>query len=151
MQKRLSLALATGLLIAGAAAASDKTDVMAAVKRWTDGFNTGDIKSALAVCADQTSIIDDLPPYEWHGAGGCSQWMSDADAFFKKNEMTDMVSVLGKPKHLDVAGDRAYMVVPATFTFTAKGKRVKQIATVTLSLQKVASAWRITGWSWADG
>ncbi len=67
---------------------------MAAVKQWDDGFNTGDVKSAVVACADQTSIIDDIPPHEWHGPGGCSKWMNDAEDFFKKNEMTNVVSTL---------------------------------------------------------
>ena len=106
---------------------------MAVVKQWNDGFSTGDTKSALAACADQTSIIDDIPPHEWHGVGSCSKWIKDADAFFKKNEMTDMVSTLGKPRHIDVTGDRAYVVVPSTLSYTEKGKPVKET------------------WSWADG
>jgi len=151
MHKRIIIAFAVGVLISGWALASDKTDVMAVVKQWNDGFNTGDTKSALAACADQTSIIDDVPPHEWHGAGGCSKWMNDADAFFKKNEMTDLVSTLGKPRHVNVTGDRAYVVVLSALTYTEKGKPVKATATVTMSLQKTASGWRITGWSWADG
>jgi ketosteroid isomerase-like protein len=152
MHKKIIIAFAVSVSIAGWAVASDETDVMAVVKQWDDAFNTGDTKSALAACADQTSIIDDLPPHEWHGAGGCSRWMHDADAFFKKNEMTNVVSTLGKPRHVDVTGDRAYVVVPATLTYTEKGKPVKdKTATVTMALQKSESGWHITGWSWADG
>ena len=78
--------------------------------------------------------------------------MNDAEDFFKKNEMTNVVSTLGKPRHVDVTGDRAYVVVPATLTYTEKGKPVKdKPATITMSLQKTASGWRITGWAWADG
>jgi len=153
MHKKIIIAFTVGVLIAGWAVASDdKTDVMAVVNQWDDGFNKGDMKSAVAACADQTSIIDDLAPHEWHGAGACSKWMKDAAAFFKKNEMTNVVSTLSKPRHVDVTGDRAYVVVPATLTYTEKGKPVKEDpATVTMSLQKTASGWRITGWAWADG
>jgi ketosteroid isomerase-like protein len=152
MRKKMILAFAVGGLIAGWAVASDKADVMAVVNQWDDGFNTGDVKVAVVACADQTSIIDDFPPHEWHGTGGCAKWMNDAEAFFKKNEMTNVVSTLGKPRHVDVTGDRAYVVIPATLTYTEKGKPVTdKPAMVTLSLQKTASGWRITGWSWADG
>jgi len=152
MRKKIILAFAVGGLIAGWAVASDKADVMAVVNQWDDGFNTGDVKVAVVACADQTSIIDDFPPHEWHGTDGCAKWMNDAEAFFKKNEMTNVVSTLGKPRHVDVTGDRAYVVIPATLTYTEKGKPVTdKPAMVTLSLQKTASGWRITGWSWADG
>ena len=41
-------------------------------RQFIDGFNKGDVKSALAACADQVSIIDEFAPYEWHGAGACA-------------------------------------------------------------------------------
>lgn len=68
MQKIL-IALAVTLLTVGPAAATDKTDAMAPVQQFIDGFNKGDFKTAAAACAEQTSIIDDFPPHEWHGAG----------------------------------------------------------------------------------
>jgi hypothetical protein len=107
MRRKVIVAFVMGGLIAGWAVASDKTDVMAVVKQWDDGFNTGEIKSAVAACADQTSIIDDIPPHEWHGTGGCTKWMNDAEDIFKKNEMTKVVSTLGKSRHVDVTADRA--------------------------------------------
>ena len=67
-------ALAMAVLASGPVAASEKTDVMAIMHQWVDGFNNGDMKSWVTTCADQTSIIDDIPPHEWHGAGGCSKW-----------------------------------------------------------------------------
>ena len=49
-----------------------------------------------------------------------------------------------------MSGDRAYVVVPANYTFRQKGKAVKETkATMTLALHKGAAGWRITGWSWA--
>ena len=51
---------------------------------------------------------------------------------------------------MDVAGDRAYVVVPTNYAFKQKGKPVKETgSTMALALQKVASGWRIIGWAWA--
>jgi ketosteroid isomerase-like protein len=147
------MALAVAALAAEpvAAGASEKTEVMAVVHQWVDGFNKGDTKSALATCADETSIIDDIPPHEWHGAGACSKWANDYDADAKKNDITDGIVTLGKPRHIDVAGDRAYIVVPANFTYKEKGKPMKETGSmVTVALQKGGSGWRIIGWSWAQ-
>src|SRR5215813_13903459 len=88
-------------------------------------FNRGDVKTAVATRADQTSIIDEFPPHEWHGAGACSTWAKDYDADAKKNQITDGVVTLGKPRHVDINGDRAYVVVPADYAFKMKGKPVK--------------------------
>jgi hypothetical protein len=120
------IALAAAVLAAGPTAASDKTDVMASVHQFVDAFNKGDAKTAAAACTDQTSIIDEFPPHEWHGAGTCAKWMNDYDADARKNGITDGIVTLGKTRHLDITADRAYVVVPADYTFKKQGKPVKE-------------------------
>ena len=130
-------------------AADDKTDVMATINQFVDGFNKGDTR-ATAACADQTSIIDEFPPHEWHGAGACLAWMKDYDKDAKKNAITDGVVTLGKPKHLDVDGIYAYVVIPSEYSFKKQGKPVKEKdSAFTLALKKGPAGWKITGWSWA--
>ena len=149
--RKIWIVLAMVVLAAGSAAASDKTDVMAPVHQFVDGFNKGDAKTALAACADQTSIIDDFAPHEWHGAGACSTWANDYEADAKRNGITDGIVTLGNPRHIDITADRAYVVVPASFTYKQKGKLVKETgSTWTLVLQKGAASWRITAWAWAQ-
>jgi ketosteroid isomerase-like protein len=145
----VALALAAA---AGSAAASDRTDVMATVNQFIDGFNKGDVKSALATCASPASIVDEFPPYAWQGPTACADWASDFEANSKKNEITDEVVKLAKPKHVDVTADRAYVVVPASYTYKQKGKKVSQVgSTMVLALRKSATGWLITGWAWATG
>jgi hypothetical protein len=151
MQKA-SLVLALSILAAAPAAAEDKTDVMTTVHQFIDGFNKSDVKTAVAACADQASIIDEFPPYEWHGARACSQWAADFDADAKKNGITPGAVTLGKTRHLDVTGDRAYVVVPTEYAFKQKGRAVKEKgATLAVALQKGAAGWRIVAWTWAKG
>ena|SRR3979490_3352646 len=147
---RIFIALVVAALAAAPAVATDKSDVMSVIHQWVDAFNKGDAKSATAACADQTSIIDDFPPHEWHGTGACAKWFSDFQAFAKAGEMTEAIVTVGKPTHVDVTADVAYVVAPTTFSFTQKDKPVKELGTITLSLKKNAPGWRITGWAWAD-
>jgi ketosteroid isomerase-like protein len=144
------IALTVFVLVAGSAAATDKTDVMSVVHQWVDAFNKGDMQSMGAACADQASIIDDFPPHEWHGAGACSKWSSDFQAFTHAAVITDPIVTVGKPWHIDVTADRAYVVAPTTFSFKQKGKPVKEAGIITVTLQKSAAVWRMTGWAWAD-
>ena len=128
-------------LVAGVATAqtpgSAQTAVVAVVHQFVDGFNKGDMKMMLATCADQASILDEFPPHEWHGAGACAKWANDYDADAKKNGITDGVVTLSAPTHVDVTGDRAYMVVPANYGFKMKGKPVSEVGSIiTLALQK---------------
>jgi ketosteroid isomerase-like protein len=147
---KLLVALGACLLIAAPVAATDKTDVMAVIHQWVNDFNKGDMKSMVTACTDQSSIIDDFPPHEWHGAGTCAKWAGDFQVFIKSAQITSPAVVVGKPRHIDVAGEAAYVVAPATFSYRQKGKPLKESATVTLALQKGNDGWRITGWAWAD-
>ena len=129
---------------------STRTSVLASVHRFIDGFNKGDTQAMLSVCADQTSIVDEFPPHEWHGAGACAKWISDFDADANKHGITDPVVTPHAPWHVDITADRAYVVMPVDYTLKQKGKPVTELGSViTLTLQKIPSGWRITGWAWA--
>jgi hypothetical protein len=129
---------------------SAETAVLGSVHRFVDGFNKGDTKTIRAACAEQTSIIDEFPPHEWHGSGACLKWVSDYDTNARKNGITDGIVTLGKPSHVDITAGYAYVVVPANYVFKQRGTPVSEIgSTITLTLQKSQAGWRITGWSWA--
>jgi ketosteroid isomerase-like protein len=147
---RLFIALIVAVLAAAPAAATDKADVMSVVHLWVDSFNKGDFKSMAATCTDDAAIIDDFPPHEWHGSGACARWSSDFQAFVKAGDITEPAVTVGKPWHLDLTADRAYVVAPTTFSFKAKGKPTLEKGIVTIALQKGTSGWRMTGWAWAD-
>lgn len=147
--RKMFLVIAMALL-ATVTISAQKADVMKSVNQFVDGFNKGDIKSAAAACSNETSIIDEFPPHEWHGIGACMNWANDYDADAKKNGITDGVVTLGKPRHLNINGDRAYVVIPSNYIFKKKGKRVAEIGSMfTFALKKETAGWRITGWSWS--
>ena len=59
---------------------------------------------------------------------------------------------LGEPQHVDVTGDHAYVVAPATMTFDLRGQQVTQTGSVyTVALRKVGEDWRLSAWAWAKG
>ena len=129
---------------------SEQAAVLVPINQFVDGFNKGDTKSAIAACADETSILDEFPPHEWHGAGTCEKWLNDFDADAKKKDITDGVVKLHKATHVDINADYAYVIVPANYTFKQKGKPVSEIGSIiTLTLKKSSAGWRITGWAWA--
>jgi ketosteroid isomerase-like protein len=147
----LAAVLAAAPFTAAPAAVSDETDVLATVKQYLDYFNKSNEDKAAGLCAPQTIIIDDFPPHEWQGANACSDWWNAYAAFAKNSGITDDHVALGKPWHITVTGDRAYVVVPATYTYNQKGKPITESDSVwTLALQKLAGGWRIAGWAWAQ-
>ena len=147
---KLSITLAMVLLTVGLAGAAEQSDVLAPVHQFVDGFNKGDTPAALAACASETAIIDEFAPFAWGGAGACSAWANAYEADAKKNGITEGFVTLGKPRHVDIAGDRAYVVVPANYSYKQNGKPMKEIgSTFTLTLHKDTAGWRITAWSWS--
>jgi hypothetical protein len=122
---------------------------MAPVHQFVDGFNKGDLKAAIAACADEAFVIVDFPPHEWQGKG-CGKWADSFDALVKKEEITDARIILGTPRHVDVTEGRAYIVVPVTLVLKHKGKPKRLPSIFTASVHKEVGGWRITGWAWAD-
>lgn len=78
--------------------------------------------------------------------------MESYRVFTKRNGLADMVITLGPPRHVDIAADRAYVVVRANYTIKNHGRLVRKTnSIVTFALEKSANVWRIVGWAWADG
>ncbi len=147
---KLFVALVVSALAVGSATADVQADVMAVVRQWADGFNKGDVKSMTASCADQAAVVDDFPPHEWHGAGACSKWFNDFQTFAKQAEITDPVIAVGTPWHIDVTGEIAYVVAPATLIYRKKGKPAELVGIITVVLNNGTANWRITSLTWSD-
>lgn len=138
-------------LTSGAAAASDKSekaDVLAPLHQFVNALNKGDKKTAIAACATPASIIDEIPPHEWQGATACADWVNDLEANMKKDGMTDLIQTLGRPRAVDITGDRAFAIVPVTNSFKENGKRVTEPGVLTVAFQKSETGWHMTGWAY---
>ena len=140
------------LLAASPAAAPAASGPFAVVQQYMDAFNRVDMNGAAALCTSSSIVIDDFAPHVWQGGNACAAWGNDFLTWAARNGATHNVVTLGKPTHADVTGDRAYVVVPATYTYLDHGKPAKMTGcTFTVALRKGPAGWRITGWAWADG
>ena len=150
--RKVMIAVAVAVLAVGTTFAAEtvqQAEVMVIVRLCNDAFNKGDVKAAMAFATDEMSIIDEIPPYEWHGPGAFAKWFADYGVNAKKEGITDGVVTIGKKKHVNISGDRAYAVVNATYTWKQNGKPQKETASWTFSLVKTKDGWRITGWAWS--
>jgi ketosteroid isomerase-like protein len=144
------LALLSALVCTVPAVASDKSDVLAVLHQWADGFAKSDLKAAAANCADEAVIFDEIPPFDWHGSGACSAWSDSFSAWAKQNNFTIDSAVISRARQVEISGDAAY--VPALVTIEMKDKDgavETEKGAWTVLLKKSNGAWRITGWSWA--
>ncbi len=156
MAYRRFFVLLAGVVLAttittGAAPAADTAAVMAPIMQFANGFNTGDLKSSVAMCTSPAFVIDDFAPNVWSGATACADWATAVVTSLKKLGITNGYVALRTPWHVVITGDRAYAVVPTTFTYKQHGKSVTESGSIlTVALQKTAAGWRIAAWSWAQ-
>ena len=131
---------------------SSSNDPMTAVRQYVDALNNGDAKAMAAACANPMQILDVISPHVWQGPTAAEDWWRDTLAAVEHAGASGVHIVLDEPKHVDVNGDYAYVVVPATLTFDLRGKRVTQTGSVfTVALRKVGTDWRLAAWAWAKG
>jgi hypothetical protein len=139
-------------LLAGGAASAQTPDaqVMAPIQKFVESFDKGDLAGAAAThSADaDLSIVDEVAPFHWQGPRGFQEWSAALDADSKKRGVSDQMVKLGVPTRKEVTGDRAYVVVPAVYTFKEAGVAKRESAQMTFTLKKSAGAWLIQGWTW---
>jgi len=132
-----------------AGAATPEAQVMAPIHLFVDSFNKGDLKAAAtALSPAGLAIIDDVPPHVWTGPNALDTWSKALAAADQAAGNTDGAVTISKPTRVVVSADYGYVVVPAVYTYKAKGVAVREPAHLVCALQKGASGWQITGWTW---
>ena len=130
--------------------AADKNDIVATIHQFADNLDPKTMDKALAACDSPASIIDEFPPHAWSGPTACADWFKAFGEYNEKGGITPGDAKIGTPWSVDVAGDRAYVVAPATYEFKQHGKSVKELhAVFTAALRKTDAGWRITAWTWS--
>lgn len=124
--------------------------VVAPINAFLAAFNKGDVAGAAAAHTADADlvIIDEVAPYVWHGAKAVETWATDLMAADTKAGLSDQQVVLGKPTRVEVTGNAAYVITPATLTYKDKGVAMRKVAQLTFALKKGASGWLISGWTW---
>jgi ketosteroid isomerase-like protein len=137
------------VVIGGAAGAADDP-VMAPIRKFVEAFNKGDVAAAAATHAavSDLTIIDEVPPYLWRGPQAFQTWITDLDGDTKKRGITDQGVTIDAPTREETSGDRAYVVVPAVYSFKERGAAMREAAQMTFVLKKGADGWLIHGWTW---
>jgi ketosteroid isomerase-like protein len=143
--------MAMGVMMAATAGAqAPPADLIAPIQKFMEAFNKGDMAGAAAThaTAADTVIVDEVAPFAWHGADAFKAWSTALDADSKKQGLSDQNVKISAPTRTEVAGDMAYVVVPAVYSFTKAGTAMRESAQMTFVLKKGAQGWLIHGWTW---
>jgi hypothetical protein len=141
--------LAAGLVAIPTLATAADDGAVTTVRAFIDAFNKGDLAGAQATNAADESIIDEVPPHEWHGPGAFQAWLADLGKTSTAAGQTDEKVTLGQVVRDQIDGDTAYVVVKVTFNYLQHGKPVVEPAEISAALANQGGAWKITGWAWA--
>jgi SnoaL-like domain len=133
-----------------ASAGTPEAQPMAPIAKFIESFNKGDAAAAAAThaAAEDVAILDEVPPYLWHGPQAFQAWSAALDGEAKTRGITDQVVTISEPTREETRGDRAYVVVPAVYTFKEHGSAMREVAQMTFALRKGAGGWLIHGWTW---
>ena len=112
---------------------SNSDDPMDAVRQYVEGFNNGDSAAMAGTCADPMQILDGMSPHVWQGPTAAEDWWRDVLAEGEHLGASGYRIALGEARHVDVNGDYAYVVVPATMTSTCAVRRSPKLARCTPS------------------
>ncbi len=127
-------------------------DPLATVHQYIEAFNRGDAKAMAAAFAVPGSILDGMAPHVWHGPTATEDWYRDVLIEGEHAGASGYVVTLDEPRHVNVTGDNAYVVLPASMTFKVRGTEITQTGAIfTVALRKLAEGWRIAAWAWAKG
>lgn len=130
------------------ATAAPVDDAKATVQRFLDGMNAGDPR-VLSNCASSATVVDDMAPYVWTGAGACTRWVQDLIANMKDTGTTAIHATFDAPTMADVHDKTAYVVYPAKFVMTVKGAQATKAGVMTFVMDQGADGWKFTHITWA--
>ena len=143
----MKILIALTALVCASAAQAD-TGVDTTIRQFGDAFNKGDVKAAKALHVAKPVIIDEVGPHLWTGPKAFDGWLADVAKSDAAEGKTEGQVALNAPTREVVSGDRAYVIVPSTYTFKQKGKTLRETAQMTFVLTKVSSDWKIAAWTW---
>lgn len=147
--KHFTALLAGASLVSATVALAAPDSPVAPARAFIAAFNKVDVAAARAAHdTGDITIMDEVPPHVWRGTGAFEDWLASLSAYDKAHGRAAGKVTLAQPRVVSVEGDRGYVVVPVIYTFTQKGKPMREPATMTFAVHHGAAGWKIAGWSW---
>ena len=151
MRSMLLAACGAVLALAGGGAwASDASEAIAAVRKFSAAANGTDRAAYAAFCTADAVFIDHVPPYVFHGPTACADEWDAVGRWIEQNRIVASdYGTLAEPAFVDAAGDRVYAVFPVTASATRSGRKEIETGAWTFVLRREAGDWRIAALTWS--
>ena len=151
MKKVSALVFAAALAAASAAQAAADTAVEAPIRAMLAAFNRGDVAAAKATHIAAPMILDEpTAPFTWSGPTAFDDWVAALGRSEAAAGKTGGTVALGAVTRESVEGDRAYVVLPSTYSFQQRGHAMRETGTMTFALVRQPAGWKIAAWAWTS-
>lgn len=110
---------------------------------------TGAVEMLTNAYTSDPTIVDEFAPYEWSGPNAVRQYASDLHAWLRAGNLKSVHVTFDAVRFWDTKGDRAWITMPATFSFTINGKLGSESGTYAFVLVRINGAWKAKSSSWA--
>jgi hypothetical protein len=149
---KIRFAVAGVAAIIGAAGANAANSaVEAPIRTMIAAFNKGNVALAKSTHVAAPMILDEpTAPFAWSGPRAFDEWLAALGKSEAKAGKTGGKVALGPFTRESVMSDRAYVVVPSTYTFQQEKRTMRETGTMTFALVKQAAGWKIQAWTWTS-
>lgn len=145
-----ALAVTAAMGAVPVANAADR-DVEAPIRTMVAAFNKGDVALAKSTHVAAPMILDEpTAPFAWSGATAFDDWVAALGKSEADTGKTGGKVALGRATRESVMGDRAYVILPSSYTFQQKGRTMRETGTMTFALVKLEAGWKIQAWTWTS-
>jgi hypothetical protein len=146
MKQILCAAAVASILFGGNAFASETANVKAAVRHLIADSNSGNDAAFKADLTEPALFIDEYAPFAWVGAK--DGWLNAYNDYNKQNAVTAAKTTPLSFRHVNVSGDRAYVVLRSLYTYREAGKAQKEPGTEVFTLVRADGKWLADGYAW---
>jgi hypothetical protein len=141
----VAVALSAGLWASGASA-SDVANVKAAVRHLIADANSRNDEAFKADLTEPALFIDEYAPFDWIGAK--DGWLNAYNDYNRQTAVTDAKTKPLAFRHVNVSGDRAYVVLHSLYTYREARKAQKEPGVEVFTLVRANGKWLANGYAW---
>jgi hypothetical protein len=102
-----------------------------------------------AFAAEGIVIIENFPPFLFTGLDAFERWRDGFRAHAARNGLSDLEHRFGEPQDFARDGERAYFVLPTTWTGLTHGRPFSEDGGWAFVLDQSTGAWKIRSYAWA--
>ena len=110
--------------------------------------STNDVSGFVGLYTNDAVVVDEIPPFIWHGAGAGVSWWRAVAAFAHTMKMRNLRAVNIRVSEFKESATDAYLVEPMTVTAIADGKPFAEAGTTTYTFHNAGGTWLISSQVW---